>query len=228
MAGKKQAVKRGILIAAVIAALALAAYTWVYFDVPSWQTLDTAKLTNLAQTGAIYDMNGDYVTTLVGTENRTVIDMDDLPRHVVDAFLAAEDLRFYKHPGFDLTRIFGAVLSNLRSGGYSQGASTITQQLVKLSHLSSQKTIARKLEEIWLALQLEQQYEKDDILEMYLNFIYFGQGAYGIQAAAQVTFGLDAKELSPAQAATLAAAIKAPSSYRRRGYHEYAGMSVGG
>ncbi|MBP3637850.1 MAG: PBP1A family penicillin-binding protein [Clostridia bacterium] len=213
MAGKKQVIKRGILITAMIAALALAGYAWFYFDVPSWQTLDTTKLTNLAQTGAIYDMNGDYVTTLVGTENRTVIDMDDLPRHVVDAFLAAEDLRFYKHPGFDLTRIFGAVLSNLRSGGYSQGASTITQQLVKLSHLSSQKTIARKLEEIWLALQLEQQYEKDDILEMYLNFIYFGQGAYGIQAAAQVTFGLDAKELSPAQAATLAAAIKAPSSY---------------
>lgn len=228
MAGKKQAIKRGAIILAVVAGLSLAAFAYVYFDVASWQTLDVDKLTNLAQTGAIYDKDGQYVTTLVGTENRTVIDMDTLPRHVVDAFLAAEDLRFYKHPGFDLTRIFGAVLSNLRSGGYSQGASTITQQLIKLSHLSSQKTIARKLEEVWLALQLEQQFEKDEILEMYLNFIYFGQGAYGIQAAAQVTFGVDAKDLSPAQAATLAAAIKAPSAYsiqtapesnaERRGY----------
>ena len=228
MAGKKQAIKRGVIITALVAGLGLIALALNYFNVSSWQTLDADKLTNVAQAGAIYDMNGDYVTTLVGTENRTVIDMDTLPQHVVDAFLAAEDLRFYKHPGFDLTRIFGAVVSNLRTGGYGQGASTITQQLVKLSHLSSQKTIARKLEEIYLAIQMEQQFEKNEILEMYLNYIYFGQGAYGIQAAAQVTFGIDAKDLSPAQAAALAAAIKAPSTYglqtspeanaKRRGY----------
>ena len=188
---------------------------WAYsaFDVASWQTLDPAKLTNLAQTGAIYDKDGNYVTTLVGRENRTVIDTTALPAHVANAFLAAEDLRFYKHPGFDVTRILGALLSNLRSGGFDQGASTITQQLVKLSHLSSQKTIARKLEEIWLSLQMEQLYAKAQILNLYLNYIYFGQGAYGVQAAAQVTFGVDAADLSPAQAAALAAAIKAPSAY---------------
>ncbi|MBE5796533.1 MAG: PBP1A family penicillin-binding protein [Clostridiales bacterium] len=188
---------------------------WAYdhFDVARWQTLDPQKLTGVAQKGAIYDRDGSYVTTLVGRENRTVIDTSALPRHVIDAFLAAEDLRFYKHPGFDVTRILGAVASNVRAGGFSQGASTITQQLVKLSHLSSQKTIARKLEEIWLALQMEEMYTKDQILDMYLNFIYFGQGAYGIQAAAEVTFGVDAAELSPAQSAALAAAIKAPSAY---------------
>ncbi len=197
-----------------LAALAGAAF-WAYgeFNVASWQTLDPNKLTNLAQTGAIYDKDGNYLTTLVGRENRTVIDTSALPSHVTDAFLAAEDLRFYKHPGFDVTRILGAVVSNVRSGGFDQGASTITQQLVKLSHLSSQKTIARKLEEVWLALQMEQVYTKDQILDLYLNYIYFGQGAYGIQAAAQVTFGTDAKDLSPAQAAALAAAIKAPSAY---------------
>lgn len=184
-----------------------------YFAVASWQTLDPSRLTEVAQTGAIYDKDGNYVTTLVGREHRKVIDTSNLPAHVTGAFLAAEDLRFYKHPGFDVTRILGAVVSNVQSGGYSQGASTITQQLVKLSHLSSQKTIARKLEEIWLALQMEQMYTKDQILDMYLNFIYFGQGAYGIQAAAEVTFGVDAQELSPAQAAALAAAIKAPSAY---------------
>ncbi|MBQ8555222.1 MAG: PBP1A family penicillin-binding protein [Clostridia bacterium] len=188
---------------------------WGYheFNVADWQRLDPDKLTNLAQTGAIYDKDGSYVTTLVGRENRTVIDTAQLPEHVVDAFLAAEDLRFYKHPGFDITRILGAVVSNVRSGAFSQGASTITQQLVKLSHLSSQKTIARKLEEVYLALQMEQMYTKDQILDMYLNFIYFGQGAYGIQAAAEVTFGVDAAALTPAQAAALAAAIKAPSAY---------------
>ena len=192
---------------------AAAAWGYDYFSVATWQTLDPDKLTNLAQTGAIYDKDGNYVTTLVGRENRTVIDTSALPRHVVDAFLAAEDLRFYKHPGFDVIRILGAVVSNVRSGGFDQGASTITQQLVKLSHLSSQKTIARKLEEVWLALQMEQVYTKEQILNMYLNYIYFGQGAYGIQAAAEVTFGVDAAELSPAQAAALAAAIKAPSNY---------------
>ena len=190
-----------------------AVWAYDYFAVDSWQTLDPAKLTNVAQKGAIYDKDGSYVTTLVGRENRTVIDTASLPRYVADAFLAAEDLRFYKHPGFDVTRILGAVVSNVRAGGFSQGASTITQQLVKLSHLSSQKTIARKLEEIHLALQLERLYTKEQILDMYLNFIYFGQGAYGIQAAAEVTFGVDAAELTPAQAAALAAAIKAPSAY---------------
>ena len=200
-----------------VAALALIAgglsWGYDYFSVADWQTIDPAKLTGLAQTGAIYDKNGDYLTTLVGRENRTVIDTSQLPQHVVDAFLAAEDLRFYQHPGFDIIRILGAVVSNVRSGGFDQGASTITQQLVKLSHLSSQKTIARKLEEIWLSLQMERIYTKDQILDMYLNYIYFGQGAYGIQAAAQTTFGVDAKDLSPAQAAALAAAIKAPSAY---------------
>lgn len=198
----------------VLSALA-GAGVWAYdaFAVASWQTLDHEKLTQVAQKGAICDKNGQFVTTLVGKENRTVIDASALPQHVRDAFLAAEDLRFYKHPGFDVTRILGAAASNLVSGGFSQGASTITQQLVKLSHLSSQKTIARKLEEIWLAVQVEAHYTKDQILDMYLNFIYFGQGAYGIQAAAEVTFGVDAADLTPAQAASLAAAIKAPSAY---------------
>ena len=108
------------------------AYAYRAFGVATWQTLDVSKLTQLAQTGAIYDRNGEYVTTLVGRENRTVIALDSLSQHVVDAFLAAEDLRFYKHPGFDITRILGAALTNARAGGFAQGASTISQQLIKL------------------------------------------------------------------------------------------------
>ncbi|MDY4138064.1 MAG: PBP1A family penicillin-binding protein [Eubacteriales bacterium] len=213
MSSNRRVFRRIAGVAAVVVLIGAAAAAFAWFDVASWQRLDPSRLTGLAQTGAIYDKDGAYVTTLVGKENRTVIAMDTLPDHVVNAFLAAEDLRFYKHPGFDVTRIFGALVSNLRTGGFGQGASTITQQLAKLSHLSSQKTIARKLEEIWLAVQIEHDYTKDEILEMYLNYIYFGQGAYGIQAAAEVTFGVDAKDLSPAQAACLAAAIKAPSAY---------------
>lgn len=195
---------------AILLMLLLGGVVWAYqaFSVADWQSLDPSRLTSLAQTGAIHDKNGDYVTSLVGKENRTVIDTSRLPAHVVNAFLAAEDLRFYKHPGFDITRIIGAMLTNVRDGAFSQGASTISQQLIKLSHLSSQKTIARKLEEIHLALQLEKQYTKDEILDMYLNFIYFGQGAYGVQAAAEVTFGVDAADLTPAQAASLAAPSK--------------------
>ncbi|MDO5144237.1 MAG: PBP1A family penicillin-binding protein [bacterium] len=210
---KRRTLRRAAAVVLVLLLLASGAFAWSYFGVSEWQRLDPSRLTVLAQTGAILDQDGQYVTTLVGRENRVVIATSSLPRHVVDAFLAAEDLRFYKHPGFDITRIVGALLSNLRSGSYAQGASTITQQLVKLSHLSSQKTIARKLEEIYLALQLEAMFEKDEILDMYLNYIYFGQGAYGIQAAAQTNFGVDAQDLTPAQAASLAAAIKAPSAY---------------
>ena len=200
------------LTLAVVLVGALAA-GFFYFDVPSWQRLDAERLLSLAQTGGIYDKDGAFVTKLVGSENRTLVALETLPEHVVNAFLAAEDLRFYKHPGFDLVRIGGAVVSNVRSGGFAEGASTITQQLVKLSHLSSQKTIARKLEEIWLSLQLEHRFTKQEILEMYLNYIYFGDGAYGVQAAAQTVYGVDARALTAAQAASLAAAIKAPSAY---------------
>ncbi|MBQ8536373.1 MAG: PBP1A family penicillin-binding protein [Clostridia bacterium] len=198
------------------------------FDVANWQTLDVNKLTQLAQTGSIYDKDGNYITALKGSEHRILVTLEEIPLYVQQAFLAAEDLRFYKHPGFDIVRIFGAVMANLRSGSYAQGASTITQQLVKLSHLSSQKTIARKLEEIYLAVQMERQFTKDQILEMYLNYIYFGNGAYGLQTASQAYFSKDVQELTLAQAASLAATIKAPSAYaphtspennkERRGY----------
>ena len=138
---------RWIVIALLILlALGAAAFYFV-FDVENWQKLDVDKLTRLAQTGSIYDKDGNYITALKGSEHRIVISLEDIPLQVQQAFLAAEDLRFYQHPGFDIIRIFGAVMANLRSGSYAQGASTITQQLVKLSHLSSQKTLARKMEE---------------------------------------------------------------------------------
>ena len=205
--------KRGISAAFLILLLGGAAAFYFVFDVASWQRLDLQKIVNVPQTGAIYDRNGEFVSKIQSTQDRVSVPLSSVPKDVQNAFLAAEDLRFYQHFGIDPLRIFGALRSNLRSGDYAEGASTITQQLVKLSHLSAQKTIGRKLEEMYLALQLESQCSKDEILEMYLNFIYFGRGAYGIEAAARAYFGISAAELSAAQGAVLAAVIKAPSAY---------------
>ncbi|MCL1964264.1 MAG: PBP1A family penicillin-binding protein [Firmicutes bacterium] len=182
-------------------------------DIPHWQSLNITKLTRLSQTSRMYDRNGALITTLQGRENRTVIRLSQVPEEVQNAFVAAEDLRFYNHHGFDLVRIFGSILANLRSRTYSEGASTITQQLVKLTHLSEAKTLARKGEELYLAIQLESRYTKREILEMYLNTVYFGEGAYGLQAAAELYFGKNAAELTVAEGAALAATIKAPSAY---------------
>lgn len=158
-------------------------------------------------------MQGELITKIQGAENRVVIPLERIPVLTRQVFLAAEDLRFYNHHGIDFVRLFGALAANLREGSYAQGASTITMQLIRQSHLSTQKTIARKLEEMWLAVNLERQMSKDEILAMYLNYINFGNGAYGIQAAAQTYFGVDAEDLTLAQAASLAASIKAPSYY---------------
>lgn len=202
------------ILAALIGVLLLfCAAFYVFFDVPDWQKLDISKLSALAQTSSMYDMNGELMSELRGSENRIIVSLDEIPLHTRQAFIAAEDLRFYDHRGIDVYRILGALRSNLKSGSLAEGASTITQQLAKLTHLSAEKTIRRKLEEINLAFQIEKVYNKDEILAMYLNTVYFGRGAYGIQAAAQAYFGVDAEDLTLNKSASLAAIIKAPSIY---------------
>lgn len=210
---KKRHTGRKLLAALAVLLLGGAAAVYFLFDVSEWQQIDLNKMRDIPQSGAIYDRDGNYVSRIQSSQNRVSIPLEQVPKDVQSAFLAAEDLRFYQHPGFDLIRIFGAVVSNLQSGDYAEGASTITQQLVKLSHLTTKKTISRKLEEIYLAVQLERQCTKEEILEMYLNYIYFGRGAYGIEAAAKVYFGVSASQLTAAQGASLAAIIKAPSLY---------------
>ena len=202
------------ILAALIGVLLLfCAAFYVFFDVSDWQKLDISRLSALAQTSSMYDMNGELMSELRGSENRIIVSLDEIPLHTRQAFIAAEDLRFYDHRGIDVYRILGALRSNLKSGSLAEGASTITQQLAKLTHLSAEKTIRRKLEEINLAFQIEKVYNKDEILAMYLNTVYFGRGAYGIQAAAQAYFGVDAEDLTLNQSASLAAIIKAPSIY---------------
>lgn len=209
---KRHPVRTTVLVLSSVLVIGLVG-AFFAFDVPNWQKLDIAKITAAPQTGSMYDRGGALITNIRGAENRVVIPLSELSEQTKQVFIAAEDLRFYKHSGVDIVRMFGALAANLREGSYAQGGSTITMQLIRQSHLSTQKTIARKLEEIYLAWQLERQMSKDDILEMYLNYIYFGNGAYGIQAASQTYFNVDAKDLSLTQAAGLAASIKAPSNY---------------
>lgn len=206
--------KRLTLLAVLFACVFLPLALFIsVFDVFSWQMLDKTLLASLAQTTSLYDRNGDLLSEVRGTENRTLVRLDDIPKHTQLAFLAAEDLRFYSHPGIDVYRILGAIKNNILRGSFAEGASTITQQLAKLTHLSTEKTLRRKLEEIHLALQIEKEYSKDEILEMYLNTVYFGRGAYGIQSAARAYFDCDTSELTLTQSAALAAIIKAPSNY---------------
>ncbi len=138
---------------------------------------------------------------------------EEIPKNLKNAFIAIEDKRFYKHNGLDGKRIVGAAINNIKSGSYREGASTITQQLIKNTHLNSQKTIKRKLSEMKLSLALEKKYTKEEIITMYLNQIYFGENCYGVGAASLRYFNKDVNDLTVEQCATLAAIIKAPAHY---------------
>src|SRR5207249_7293251 len=141
-------------------------------------------------------------------EQRIPVALDHISPNLIHAVLAVEDQRFYDHHGFDLARIVKAALTNLRHGRVVQGGSTITQQLARQSFLTPDKTIRRKLQELILAAQIEQLFTKSQILEMYLNKVYFGDGLYGTEAASRGYFGKHASELSIAEAALLAGLVK--------------------
>ena len=141
------------------------------------------------------------------------VGLETLPSHLPAAFVAVEDKRFYAHGGLDVLRIGKAALKNIASFSFREGASTISQQLIKNTHLSGEKTIRRKLKEWKLTRQLEKNYSKEQILELYLNSIYFGHSAFGVGSAAQYYFGKDAGELVPAESAMLAALVRSPNRY---------------
>ena len=204
--------KRHILRALGAAALLLAAATVAAAKPWTWQQLDLDKITSPAQVTVFYSRDGESAAD-AGGENRISLSAQDIPAVVKQAFIAVEDARFYAHRGVDPIRIAGALLADIRSGSAREGASTITQQLVKLTHLSGEKTLARKAQEAWLALCLERVMSKEDILAAYLNAVYFGAGAYGVEAAARTYFSCPASGLSLAQAATLAGIVKSPSRY---------------
>lgn len=178
-----------------------------------WVDFDVYRITGCDRTSIIYDGQSDVVTRLHGVQDRTWVSISELQPSTVYAFISAEDARFFEHEGVDVIRIAGAIVADIKAGSYVQGASTISQQLIKLSHLTSEKTISRKAEEAALAYEMERQYSKEDIIEMYLNYVYFGGGYYGIEAAAEGYFGVHASDLTLDQSAMLAGILKSPSGY---------------
>jgi membrane peptidoglycan carboxypeptidase len=164
------------------------------------------------QTTFVYYADGKHEIGQFADQNRTSIPLSDVPQHVQDAVIAAEDRTFYTNKGIDPKGILRAAFSNAR-GNSTQGASTITQQYVKVFYLSQERTLSRKVKEAFLSLKLQRRQSKDEILQGYLNTIYFGRGAYGIQAAAQAYFDKDASELTVPEGAVLAAILNSPGNF---------------
>ena len=170
------------------------------------------------QTSKLYAADGRFLAEL-GLERRTVARIQDIPPLVQNAFVYTEDKRFYSHNGIDFIRVFGSAIVNVLRGGYAQGFSTITMQLARNifpERLERAKSVVRKLREGKVALAIERKYSKQKILELYLNQIYLGNGAYGVESAAQRYFGKNVRELNLAEAALLAALPKAPNRYNPR------------
>ncbi len=175
--------------------------------------LNPDKLVLSEKNIVIYDKDGVEVNNVASLSFQQTVSVNEIPNHTKNAFVATEDKRFYSHHGFDLKRIIKAALNNLKAGSFKEGASTISQQLIKNTHLSQEKTIKRKLREWKLTRALEKKYTKAEILEKYLNTIYFGHSCFGIQSAANFYFGKNANELSLSESAILAGLVKSPNNY---------------
>ncbi|MEM7262839.1 MAG: transglycosylase domain-containing protein, partial [Planctomycetota bacterium] len=199
-------------LVACAAAGALAVYVLLIRDLPDFHSLDDYRPPVVSE---VFDRNGALIGEFY-TQKRRLVPIDEIPRHVQLAFVSAEDGSFFEHGGIDLTAIFRAALANLREGGIAQGASTITQQMVKSLLLTPERTYTRKMREIILARRIEQSFTKDEILYLYLNQIYFGSGAWGVGQAARSYYGKDAQQLTISEAALLAGLVQRPSAYDPR------------
>ena len=169
----------------------------------------------------IYDKNLNLIAT-VGAEKREYVSINDIPKNITDAVLTTEDSRFQSHIGIDPIRLIKAVLVNIRSNSAQQGASTITQQVVKNSLLTSDKSLQRKIQEAYLSLKLENRYSKDDILEMYMNKIYYSDGQYGVKTAAKYFYNKELDQLTLSQIALLTGMPQQPNLYNPYDYPEQA------
>ncbi len=207
-----------VLLLGVAGAGAGLLWLWPRCSGPECPSVDTLRNYSPPMASRVFDRNGDLVAHLA-PERRILVPLSRIPQHVTGAFLAVEDRRFYRHSGIDVRRVFGALARNLRSFNYDEGFSTITMQLARNvfpEHLSREKTLRRKLWEVVLARDIERSFTKEEILELYLNQIYLGEGLYGVEAAAQGYFGKSASDLRPQEAALLAALPKAPTHYNPR------------
>ncbi len=179
------------------------------YELPSYEKLEEYQP---SLTTIIYDRNGEVIDEFF-IEKRRIVPLSEIPVDLQNAIIAIEDNQFFRHWGVNLYRLFRALLVNIQKRRFVQGASTITQQLARSLFLTREKTIKRKIKEALLAIQLERTYTKEEILQLYFNQIYFGNGAYGIQTAAKVYFNKDVKELTLPECALLAGLPRAPGIY---------------
>ncbi len=213
----KRIVRFALIMAMTVAILAGA----VVLIAPQTQRLASAhrsdheriNLNSLAERSLIYDRNGGLLATLHLDQNRSQVPLRNVARTVSESIIAVEDEHFYQHKGVSLRSIARAASTNLDQGKISQGGSTITQQLVKNALVGNKRNFSRKVREAVLSVELEKQMTKNEILERYLNTVYFGNGAYGVQAAAEVYFNKDVSTLNWAEGALLAALIRSPNQY---------------
>ncbi len=219
MTSRKKLSKKDIAAIVVLSLIALGMlfYIFIIKDLPSPSQFDNRKI---AESTKIYDKTGEVLLYEIhGEQKRTVIPFDEIPLTVKQAVIALEDQTFYSHPAFDIKGIARAIISNITNKQFAQGGSTLTQQLAKNSFLTPEKTLTRKIKELILAIQLENKYSKDEILNLYLNQSPFGGNTYGIQAASKTFFDKDAKDLDLAQSALIASVLQAPTYYSPWGTH---------
>ncbi|HTM25662.1 MAG TPA: PBP1A family penicillin-binding protein [Vicinamibacterales bacterium] len=212
--GKPRALAGAIVLITLVLAASVGTFAWFCFDLTAGlpDRKEMRALGDMAQATTIYDAR-DQAAFTIFKEQRIEIPLEKISPNLVKAVLAIEDQRFFDHKGVDFIRVAAAGLENLKQGRRAEGGSTITQQLARLSFLSRDKTYRRKMKEIILAARIERQYSKKDILELYLNKVYFGDGLYGVEAASLGYFGKHADSLSIAEAALLAGLIQSPSTY---------------
>lgn len=211
---KKNKSIMGTLFSAIVAMVIVGLIAIASFFGLAKFTTNTILAKDIVQPASsqFFDTNGNLLCTTDSDEDRLPVSFSKVPKNLQNAFLAAEDIRFYEHGGIDYKGIARALFNNIFSGDI-QGGSTITQQLAKNFFLTQDRTISRKIHEAFIALQLEQKYTKQEIFEMYLNQIYFGRGAYGVESAANTYFGKHVEDLSLAECAMLAGIPKSPNYY---------------
>lgn len=200
-----------IMLAVIGGGIVIGAVLSILKDVPD---IDPANVNaSLDQTSTIYDSNGELMEKIQAPEFRTVVELKRIPMHLQEAFIAIEDERFREHMGIDPKGIISSAIDNMKAGSIVRGASTITQQLVKNVYLTADKNWDRKIKEAYLALQMDKALTKDQILEAYLNRINLGQGAYGVQEAAQTYFSKNVEDLTLAESALFAGIVKSPTKF---------------
>jgi penicillin-binding protein 1A len=200
---------RQLRIISIIVVISLFAIIGYAFFMPQVDNLDNLQLVEATQ---VFDSNGQLISKLF-EENRIVVSINNMSPYIQQAIIANEDSRFYNHIGIDPIGIIRAMWVNLRSGGLVEGGSTLTQQLAKNMFLTQERTFTRKIKEIFWAIIIERKFSKQEILQAYLNQVYFGEGAYGVEASSQVYFGKHANELTLAESALLAGLPRGPNVY---------------